>query len=676
MKKLVNIRLPVLFVCASVLGTGISLFLFKNNISAIWIIAVIPVTAIIFTVLALLAKKKSAATVLICSVLLVAGAANCYLRLNNFDTAKLIDGETYKITATVHEKGEAAYGEYLLLTNARTDGVKLDGKIRVYLGDVYGDFCDVGYKVTFTAQISVNDTFEYGKLNSYAVKNVKYTCSVYSGLEAKRGFSLFGGVRSAIRKTLSDNSDKDTAAVAYAMLTGNTDGVDDGITQSFRYGGVAHIFAVSGLHIGIVYGVFRYLLKKLRLKKFAAAGLSLAPVLLYAGVCGFTLSSLRALIMCAVSAAAGIAHKKYDGLNALSLAVIIILTITPLSLFSVGFQLSVCTVAAILTLKLPKRLPAFLRVPLAAQAGILPVMLVNFGYLSGAGLLMNILILPLLSVIFVIAFISTALCTLIPLIASAVIPFALLPLEAVISFLTGAGFEKSLISGFGAGLFIPLYYLALILISDKLNIKFLYRFSAAACALCVLTAYVLGRSFYPFGGYSVTVSGYRGGGCVIIKSRGENVLIVTENVSETRVNVILNNYYSAHLSAVIFLGDESCVINADGLFDCDTYVYGGYVYLQNYTDNINFETNFSVGNVDFEYCDGYSIIAGCGGAEIAICAGGFVPYDNCDLLITDCCGYCCKCEYTAAFNEQSIEYNVYRCGDLNYAVNNGHIKMK
>ena len=141
-------------------------------------------------------------------------------------------------------------------------------------------------------------------------------------------------------------------------------------------------------------------------------------ILFYAGVCGFTLSSLRAAVMCAVSVCAKLACKKYDGLNSLSIAVIIILIITPTSLFSVGFQLSVCAAGGIIALsknfakpfknkKLPKKLVNAVSVSLSAQVATFPVLLVNFGYVSGAGLLLNVLILPLLSVIFIIIFLCT-----------------------------------------------------------------------------------------------------------------------------------------------------------------------------------------------------------------------------------------------------------------------------
>ncbi|MDE7305836.1 MAG: ComEC/Rec2 family competence protein, partial [Clostridia bacterium] len=480
MKRLVNLRFPVLLACAVIAGIVIGYLFIFYNINLFWLIAVVPITAVIFILLLVFTKKITAPVILIiASALIAAGAVNCYFRIYNFGNSQIIDGETYSVSATVCDKGESDYGEYIIVKNIVADGEKTDGKAYVYLNETYGDFCDAGYKVSFSAKFSRADSFPYGKLNYNAEENIKFRCTLTGKISAKYEFSLFASIRSHLRETLFDNLDNDTAAVAYAMLTGNTQDVESGVLTSFRYGGIAHVFAVSGLHIGIVFGIISFICKKTKANKYLSACLCILPLFLYAGVCGFTLSSVRAAIMCTVATSARLFHKKSDPLNSLATAVIIILFISPLSLFSVGFQLSVCAVGGIFILskrlvspfkKLPKRLTSAVGVSLSAQAGTLPVMLYNFEYLSGAGLILNIIIVPLLSVIFIVTFLSVIFCTVIGAAAPYVLPVAALPLEAVLSFLVGAGFEKAIISGFGAGAFLPLYFLGLFLISDKFNL--------------------------------------------------------------------------------------------------------------------------------------------------------------------------------------------------------------
>lgn len=666
-KKPFNVRIPALAVCALALGIVAAYLFLRYNISLIWIIAVIPVTAIIFILLTVLTKDyKKSFLLFIAAAAFVAGMLNCYLRLNGYGS-QLNEGQYYGFSATVYERGDG----YVILNNAAADGEAVSGKIIVYLGETYGDFCDVGYKVKFTAEAQRCELFAYGKINYLVQDDIRYRCSVYGSLKAEYAFSLFGTIRSAIKDVLYENSDKDTAAVTYAMLTGNTYGIDESQLQSFRYGGIAHIFAVSGLHIGIIYGLIAFTCKKAKANKFVFALIAIFMVTFYAGICGFTVSSVRAVIMCTVASLSGILHKKYDGLNSLSVALFIILLISPASAFFVGFQLTACSVLGIILLskklsrpfkKIPRRLKEPVCVSLSAQAGSMPVMLVNFGYLSGTGIILNLILVPVLSAAFVLLFMGTLVSVIIAPAAPFIIPYAALPVQATVSFLLNAGFEKALIKGFGAGLFLPLYYLALLLLSDKLNLKFVFRVVAAATAAVVAVSYTLINTFLPFGGFKIIVSAYYGGGEVIIKSNEGNVLIVTEGLNTARLNLFMNEHYATSLDAVIILGGESCCLfygesnlNGDRL-----YVYGGYLNIQPYRNvTVNYEKEFSVGGVEFEFADGYKLYASLGGAKVEI-SHDFVSVNG-DMV---------------DFNERNIVYNVYDCGDFVYRINNddGHYR--
>lgn len=527
MKICVNLRLPVILACSLATGAAAGLFFKMYQTELIWLTAFIPAAAIPIIILTAVFKSFKPLVFIILALLFVyAGALSCILRLDAYDKTRLdvVKNRTYTVCGTVKEKSAFSGGEYIVITDATADGARLGADVIAYLAEGYGDFCDNGYKVKFLSSLKVFDTFEDGKLSYNAQSNIKYSCSVKGGLESEYSFSLFGKIRSAVRRTLFEHLEYETAAVCYGMLIGETAFIDGDAMDNFRYGGIAHIFAVSGLHIGIVFALIGFFLKKLKCNKYASAILCIFCVFFYAGVCGFTVSSLRAAIMCAVATLSRLAYTKYDGLNSLAAAVILLLFINPLNLFSVGFQLSVCAVGGIFLfskplerilckIKIPqallKKLPStkakqFLgklqihpkiasacTISLSAQAGTLPVMLSAFGYLSGASLVLNIIVVPLLSALFSVLFIVTMLCTAVAPVAAYILPLATAPLDAVLSFLIGAGFEKSLISGFGTGLFAPLYYITVIFLSDKLNLKPLTRFVAFGCSLVLITVYVL-----------------------------------------------------------------------------------------------------------------------------------------------------------------------------------------
>ncbi|MDE7214961.1 MAG: ComEC/Rec2 family competence protein, partial [Clostridia bacterium] len=660
-------------------------------IDLMWLTAIVPVTAAAVLAFSLILKKKKLRAVIftiLAALFFVLGALGCYFRLVAFAKTEIIEGNLYRITGTVVETGLYSGGEYVIIDGAEANGMALSGKVIAYLPTNYGDLCDVGYKIQLYGEIGVQDVYAYGKLNYLAEENVKYRTFCYGGVVSEYRFSLFGEFRSRIKSVLFDNLSSDTAAICYAMLTGNSQSVEENAMQAFRYGGIAHVFAVSGLHIGIIFGIIGFLCKKLKFNKYVSAAICIFAVFFYSAVCGFTLSSVRAAIMCAVAIICKLLYQKYDALNSLAFAAAAILLITPLSLFSVGFQLSFCAVGGIAVIsktferllkkiKIPRKIASGASVSFGAQAGTLPIMLSTFGYISGAGLLLNIVIIPVLSALFVALFASAVICAIIAPLAPFVIPYVALPLELLISFLVNAGFEKALISGFGAGLFVPLYFVLLLFAGDKLNLKFLKKLIAVLCAAAVLVSYVLAKTYLPAGRFKIVVSAYYGGGEVLIKSSQGNVLVVTEGVNGDRLAGTVNKYYAGNVSAVIILGGEDCVKTYEHLnLNCKTvYIYKNYINLQPYGGvEINYEREFTVGGVNFAYADGFSILADLNGAKLAVCSGEEIPFKSCDLLVSENANTVCASLYTAYFNLSDYYYNVYDFGDLTYYADGGQIK--
>lgn len=687
MKRIVNARIPLLLAALSAAGIAVGYLFFRYNLQLYLIAAALPVVAVIFILLLILTKKAKYSFIALAGALFfTAGALNCFMRLDAYSKSELKDGESYNVTATVCEKGENSYGEYLIIKNVKADGKTVRGKAYISLPKVYGDYCESGYKISFSAQASKYDVFPYGELNIKAEENIKHRFLITGTIKSERRFSLFGSISDSIHDALFKNLDKDTAAIAFAMLTGNTQSVDDAAMDSFRFGGIAHIFAVSGLHIGIVFGMLSFLLKKLKINKFISAPVCIVFILFYSGVCGFTLSSIRAVIMCSTAVISKLFNKKYDALNALSFAAALILFITPLSLFSVGFQLSVCAVLGICMLAksfarplklLPQKASSAIGVSFGAQAGTMPIMLAHFGYLSGAGLLLNLIIVPVLSITFQIIFAAVLIAIIIPPSAQIIIPYAALPLEAVTSFLLDAGFEKALISGFGAGAFVALYALCALTASDKINLTRLKRCITFITAFTLTVAYVIIKTASPLSGYRIVSSAYYGGSQTLIKSKSGNVLIVTEKLNTARIKNLLSENYAFNVDAVVILGGENCM-NAFGNLetDCDNvYVCGDYFHIQPYKNAvINYKNKFTVCGADFTFYGGYSLKVNINGTEIGICAGE-VPFTRCGIIISASEAENCDSEYKVCYNGRNSQYNLYDTGDLKFNVNKDVIKL-
>ncbi len=647
MRRIVNVRIPVLIASMVALGILTGYFICHNEINLLWLIAVIPLTAIIILCSLLLKNKKLMILTIIFAVVFTGGALNSYYTLQNFRVCDVDTDQIYLISGTVKEKGSTAYGEYVIIDNVTAYDDKLSGKVRVYLSEKYGDFCDVGYTVQFYTQLKFNDAFPYGELNYYAEDNVKYTCSNYSELKSTYHFSLSGSIRSLIKNTFYENMSYDTASVCYGMMLGDTQYVDNDALENFRYGGIAHIFAVSGLHIGLVYGILTFILKKCHANKYVSAVLRILAIIFYAWICGFSVSSVRAVIMCAISILTRLFHVKSDGLNNLGLAAILIMFVSPLSLFSVGFQLSVCGIGGILlfsslirralkTIKIPDKVSSGVSASFGAQVGTFPIMLAKFGYASGSGLLLNIFVIPLVSMLFTVLFAGTVLSLVIPPAASFIMQYSAMPLEAVLSFLVSANFEKAIINSFGAGVFVPLYFLVAIALSDKINLKILSRSVFATCGVSVLAICVLAQTYLPANGYKVSVSSYDNDGSVIIKSTQGTVLIMTEDASLSRIKSKLHREYATDLDGVIILGENDCVEAYDLSLNCkDVYVSPLLIPVQPYqTVEVHYEQCFHFCGIEFEYIDGQSVTALIDGVSVLVTAESTTIPTSCNLVIS------------------------------------------
>ena len=136
----------------------------------------------------------------------------------------------------------------------------------------------------------------------------------------------------------------DAAAFAGALLLGDTSGLDYEVDTSLKISGIRHVAAVSGLHVSILFALITAVTFK---KRFLTALVGFPMLLLFAAVAGFTPSVSRSCIMWGLMLAGLLLNRQYDGPTALSFAALVMLLFNPLVITSVGFQLSVSSVAGI-----------------------------------------------------------------------------------------------------------------------------------------------------------------------------------------------------------------------------------------------------------------------------------------------------------------------------------------
>lgn len=151
-------------------------------------------------------------------------------------------------------------------------------------------------------------------------------------------------------KVMSSLHDPIAQQVVIAMLLGDSRIIDKDMREQFSSAGIAHVLALSGLHMGIIVWVIWLLLFPLdywNLKKLRLS-ITIIALIAFCALTGFSPSAVRAALMISTSFITYILFRRYSPINALFLAALLILLIEPYQLFNIGFQLSFITMLSLL----------------------------------------------------------------------------------------------------------------------------------------------------------------------------------------------------------------------------------------------------------------------------------------------------------------------------------------
>src|SRR5256884_2395161 len=217
------------------------------------------------------------------------------------------------------------------------------------------------------------------------------------------------------------------------------------IEEPFQQTGTLHLFAVAGLHVGIVAALLWMLATVARLSRKWATALIIPLLLFYAAVTGLHVSSVRAAVMTSILLGGFFFERKVSVLNSLAAAAFFLLCWNTSELFSCGFQLSFSVVGAIILFADP--LSTFLQhwtapdpflprtlvrgprrwihtssdwlcpgssVSPAAWAGSLPLILWYFHLVTPLSLFANLVVVPIAFFVLAIALLSLLSAPLLP----------------------------------------------------------------------------------------------------------------------------------------------------------------------------------------------------------------------------------------------------------------------
>lgn len=568
--KLLNLR-PVLYSAVSLsVGIAFAYFIALKNVGMAILFGSIFALAITMFLLFFVKReklKKSLVYALIFTLFFAFGSAYFSINLNSYQKATL-GNHYFTVTGKIESIKDTDYGSYAVLEKVSVKGIH-NGKINYKLATyIYGENdLDVGNLVKFDGLITDKDVFYDGTFNAYGLADrVKYATTINASeiIVTGQKTTVFEKVNLFFRNSLQQGLGEQEFSVAYALITGGDEYMDADVISSYRTAGVAHIFAVSGLHIGFLAMVFNFIFDKLKMNKFLKAFILTGILLFYSGVCGFSASSIRATIMTSVALFATAKGERYDGLSSTAIAGIIVLLINPAQLLCAGFQLSFGVVIGINLLSppitkslkfLPNKISSAIGVVVSAQLFAIPISLSAFGNFSLIAVIINLVFVPFVSIIYVLTFV----CALIGGIFN-ISHITLFPCQYVFKFvnmcITAFDWKIFLIGGFSLSVFIIFYYLALVTPCGLVNLKRKAKsITAIVCAsICIVgtVAFNLTLSnanyLYVIGSQNLSVS--------VIESKDHTSLIVSNSshiFSSNRLKRLVNAKGIEKFDSVIFM---------------------------------------------------------------------------------------------------------------------------
>lgn len=472
-KRIFNYRPMLFFVLALVLGIVIAEGFYGNSVYVylglllLFILAVVLVSVF----------KKSRKLFYIPLALLIGfvGMTATNLQYNASAIREYMGEFTAQVTSEITARTSSNETNYYVFTvdSITYGGQTLDYKAKVtaFLGEELD--ISTGDVVSLYGTLSFNS---HERFDSYYPKNVSNGVRYYAKVT---GASVLGSselkfptnIQIKIKRLLDDNLDVKSASIAKALVLGDKSGMDTNMYDSIKASGLAHVLAVSGLHVSTLATALYFLLKKLKVNPKISLIVVVVSTFFYSMLCSFTPSSMRAVIMSGTYAYASTFGKKRDDISTMSFSAILILLFAPSQLFDIGFMLSFASVGGIFLFaqsfekvgmnivekvspkrKIGTNFAKVCAVSFATNLITFPIVAFFFKEVPTLFVLSNFIVLPYIMVVYVIILVCTLL-SLITSVGALVVPikYMLIPFRAYVglvgsfSFSTvGAGVSSAL----------------------------------------------------------------------------------------------------------------------------------------------------------------------------------------------------------------------------------------
>ena len=328
------------------------------------------------------------------------------------------------------EKYEKYYAK-ILTTESSIDSLILGQKVLIYLKKqekpiyVKDRFWIYG-KLNFIPSSQNPHAFDYQAYMRHKRIHLQIFTSDIASLERGNKYSLayqLSSFKHKIKQELYNRDFSQTSIVFISSLAlGDRSDLDNEFHEKLSSAGVMHLFAISGLHVGIVFGflmIALYPLLYLPKGKIIRWIIALKLIWIFAWFVNFSPSVTRAVFMISFFYISNIFQKSTNLYHTLAITAFVLLFFQPNQLFDVGFQMSYSAVFFIAWLYKPVRnlFPRYRKpfknyffdlctITTVAQFGVLPISVFYFNKFSGLFLIGNLVIIPFASTMVVLSLLT------------------------------------------------------------------------------------------------------------------------------------------------------------------------------------------------------------------------------------------------------------------------------
>ena len=270
----------------------------------------------------------------------------------------------------------------------------------------YEDNLFLGDKVKIKGEIvtpknnTVPNMFNYKK---YLYNNkIFWQLNIDSIEKIENNTNMFYMLKNNITKKIEKY--KYSKQYLYTFLLGDDSKIDEVVLNSYRNNGICHLFAVSGMHVTLITGIILFVLNKLKINKYVTYIICFSILFLYMFLTNFSPSILRATLFFVVLSLNKILKLNAKSLNIVLLIFCIIIIYNPFLLYNIGFQYSYSISFTLILFnnyltQYKNYFSKLLIISLISFLVGLPITIYNFYQINLLSILLNIVFVPLISII-------------------------------------------------------------------------------------------------------------------------------------------------------------------------------------------------------------------------------------------------------------------------------------